>query len=142
MTTTCLNLFVYGSLREGFHNHRFLEEAGARRRPGIFHTADGFRMLDLGSFPALLRSPPLDVPTSCCGEVYELPDEAAFAPFDQLEGHPTFYCREVITVGNPGLDIVNAWVYLLVDSPRNEHISKHGKPVASGDWKAHAEGRR
>ncbi len=83
-------LFVYGTLKRGFHNHgivqhcKFLGEATTK-------TAS-FTMYDLGAFPGVS----IIGNDKIVGEVFELPDAATLARTDQLEGHPRFYQRMLV----------------------------------------------
>lgn len=85
-------VFVYGTLRQGFHNHRFLQWTGHEATfIGDAVTVNRFNMIACG-FPILLRPlgdgvnvedqmPALQV----VGEVYEVDDET-LANLDRLEG--------------------------------------------------------
>lgn len=90
-----MKVFVYGTLKKGFHNHRCLE--GARFVTNA-HLSVPFRMFDTGGFPVLLpatASKPGYFPT---GEVYELPEgrpgELILARLDRLEGEGSMYHRQ------------------------------------------------
>jgi gamma-glutamylcyclotransferase (GGCT)/AIG2-like uncharacterized protein YtfP len=90
-----MRIFVYGTLKQGFHNHRCLEGAAY---VGETHLARPFRMFDTGGFPVLLpatENKPGYFPT---GEVYELPEgrdgEVILARLDRLEGEGRMYNRE------------------------------------------------
>ena len=80
-------VFVYGTLKYGFHNHRFLiglpfEKAFA---PNIdLHAGPLFPFAKRGT-------------NFACGELYKV-DLHTLKKLDKLEGHPNFYCREKITV--------------------------------------------
>jgi len=87
-------VFVYGSLRRGFSNHRFLESASYL---GEATTAPHYRLVSLGAFPGM--TPGLSVVR---GEVYEV-DADTLRRLDALEGHPHFYRRERVALdGFPG----------------------------------------
>lgn len=90
-----MKVFVYGTLKKGFHNHRCLE--GARFVTNA-HLSVPFRMFDTGGFPVLLpatANKPGYFPT---GEVYELPEgregELILARLDRLEGEGHMYHRQ------------------------------------------------
>lgn len=109
------NVLVYGSLRNGKHNHgmlygsKFLEEG----------TVDGFSMFSLGSFPFITPSEGTIVV-----EAYEVDDDT-FERLDRLEGYPNFYNRKDVVMST-GL---RGWIYYM-DSKYRE-----GAPhVTSGDW--------
>jgi gamma-glutamylcyclotransferase (GGCT)/AIG2-like uncharacterized protein YtfP len=81
-------LFVYGTLLRGERNHRLL--AGAAFL-GEARTGAGFRLVDLGSFPAMYRGGRGRVR----GEVFAV-DAETLAAVDRLEGHPAYYERVVV----------------------------------------------
>ena len=116
-------IFVYGSLRVGFGNHRLLDNSAY---VGQARTEPRFTMLHLGGFPGVVA----DGETSIIGEVYDV-DDPTLRNLDRLEGHPDFYARQTIQVERGG-DVEDVQVYLLpqvwLDDARNAVI-------ASGDWK-------
>ena len=71
-------VFVYGTLKRGFRNHRFLEKS---RFLGEAYTVAAYRMLD-GRFPVLRDSGSDQMPVS--GEVYEI-DASTLIALDDLE---------------------------------------------------------
>ena len=111
-------VFVYGTLKSGFGNHSLLSNATFL---GTHNTDRAFKMLNLGSFPALIESTKCGY--SIYGEVYEV-DQDTLRSLDMLEGYPGFYNRKVITT-----PYGEAWVYYLVDS------DTYGDDVIdSGNW--------
>jgi gamma-glutamylcyclotransferase (GGCT)/AIG2-like uncharacterized protein YtfP len=117
-----VRVFVYGSLRKGFGNHgRFL---GAARFVGEARTPAEYTMGSLGGFPGVCKGGL----TPIAGEIYELTAEAQLEWLDRLEGHPRFYCRELIAIDGGA----RAWIYLLPDG----HVRELPR-VESGDWKQH-----
>ena len=110
-------VFVYGSLKEGFHNHRLLRKneamglgAATTANPALMLAGPGYPFLidpeghaaDLGDFVGRVR-----------GELYEVDDEL-LADLDRLEGHPEYYRRkEVEIVPEDHPERVMAWVYFL-----------------------------
>jgi gamma-glutamylcyclotransferase (GGCT)/AIG2-like uncharacterized protein YtfP len=111
-----MKVFVYGTLKKGYHNHYLLKDA---KYLGKNLTLPSFTMLNLGAFPGVV----FGGNTPIHGEVYEV-DEATFARLDRLEGYPNFYNRtEIIT------QYGSAWMYHL---NREEY---HVGAVLSGDWK-------
>ncbi len=84
------HVFVYGTLKRGFANDWFLERA---RLLGEARTEARYTMRSLGEFPGVIEGGE----TAITGEVYEVSDEQ-LARIDQLEGHPDFYRRQMITV--------------------------------------------
>ena len=99
-------LFVYGTLKDGYPNHSRL--AGAKFL-GRARTVEKYTMVYMG-FPGIVRNPPH---LHHVGEVYEVSDKT-LAKCDALEGHPTWYIRELVDVdifdGDPR-GIVKAWLY-------------------------------
>jgi len=84
---------VYGSLRKGLHNHSLLN---GETFVGQFETDPEFSLVDLGSFPGLLK----DGNTAVLMEVYEV-DATKLKRLDGLEGYRgknsnNFYNREKI----------------------------------------------
>lgn len=106
-------VFVYGSLKQGFHNHRLMEGA---TYVGEAQVA-GAKMFSLGSFPAVVHGTGV-----VYGEVWEVSGAQAQA-LDRLEGHPTFYKREELLVEMDDGELHSAWVYIYQgDTSRNRHI--------------------
>jgi len=95
-----MRVFVYGTLKKGFHNHRLLEGCefiGTR-------SVSGFTLIDLGAFPGMVASP-----GEVTGEVYEIDDET-LARLDQLESEGSFYKRVKINIDG---DDVSTYLYML-----------------------------
>jgi gamma-glutamylaminecyclotransferase len=84
-----IKVFVYGSLKKGFHNSELLEDAVFL---GEFKTKDYFKMLDLGSYPAIYFD---EEGFRVRGELYEI-DEDMQRQLDYLEGYPKFYNRKEV----------------------------------------------
>jgi gamma-glutamylcyclotransferase (GGCT)/AIG2-like uncharacterized protein YtfP len=103
MTDTA-RLFVYGSLKRGFHNHSAL--AGAELVSEC-RTAPHYRLFDLGAYPALCEGGA----SSITGELYLVP-LALFVRLDEFEGPE--YRRASIALA----DGSSAEAYLLVDAAR------------------------
>lgn len=100
-----IRVFVYGSLKQGLHNNGLLKDAEFLGRCTI---QGAFKMLDLRSFPGLVRSPSPNGETSVVGEVYRLPNKDALDTLDIIEGHPHFYSRSKVQTPWKG-----AWCYFL-----------------------------
>lgn len=97
-------VFVYGSLKRGFHNHHFLENSEFL---GEIDIVGPFAMANLGSFPGLFLVK--DRYNIVSGELYKV-DEETFKRLDRLEGWPNFYDRVQIRLDN---NEDWAWVYFL-----------------------------
>lgn len=83
---------VYGTLKEGLHNHRVLSKRGTHFFCGRHVIPSGFKMYDLGAFPALVKDKEGSLVHT---EVYEVDDDT-FKDLDTLEGFPQFYSRKLI----------------------------------------------
>lgn len=94
-------VFVYGTLKNGHGNHRLLETARQLHDDAVITGM----MVSLGGFPCVTTHGDNQIH----GEIYEV-DDATLLRLDQLEGHPTFYCREIVH-SNHG----PVWVYLIQD---------------------------
>lgn len=118
---------VYGSLRSGLGNHRLLASA-ERHEDGVI--AEGkFQMRSLGGFPGLLKDP--EVTSDIVVEVYTVESEERKRNLDCLEGYPSFYDREQVTLKDGRI----CWVYFL----HAESYKTNGL-VSDGDWKRYYTG--
>lgn len=101
-------VFVYGSLKRGFHNHRLLENS---KFLGPAKTTAEYEMFPLagGAFPVI-------VPGNYAinGELYEV-DETTLKLLDRLESNGSMYQREVTDI--PSHDQL-AWVYVFMHPTR------------------------
>jgi gamma-glutamylcyclotransferase (GGCT)/AIG2-like uncharacterized protein YtfP len=116
-------VFVYGTLKRGEHNHEWLTEFGAIRAPGFYETAIEYPLV-VANLPYLL---PLVLDgKKVKGEVYEVSSQG-LAALDALEGHPHFYTRFPIVVKRLGREkAVTAYTYFLIDHSANSSF-KSGK---------------
>ena len=85
-------VFVYGRMRRGEADHRFLR--GARHVMDIA-TAAAFELVDLGGLPGLIEGGE----TAIQGEVYAV-DAATLAMIDELEDHPESFRRTRIELAD------------------------------------------
>jgi gamma-glutamylcyclotransferase (GGCT)/AIG2-like uncharacterized protein YtfP len=100
-------LFVYGSLKRGEENHRFLV---GQRFVGAARTARNYRMYELDGYPGMIRDGgPAE---SVTGELWEVTD-ACLAELDPFEGvHIGLYRREPIVLAPPYADLaVETYLY-------------------------------
>lgn len=109
-------IFVYGTLKKGYHNHRLLEglKGEPAKAPGI-NLHRGFH------FPYACKGP-----GTAIGELYEVSEEV-LASIDKLEGHPYFYERVKTKVYDANFKSHDAWIYLYskgMEYPR----------IESGEW--------
>jgi len=115
-------LAVYGSLRKGLRNHFYLSKS---EFVGQYDTDHSYSLIDLGSFPGLLK----EGGTSVRMEVYKI-DKETLKNIDRLEGYTgkkynsNLYDRE--TIKTPFGD---AYTYFY-----NNDSSDAMRLVTSGDW--------
>lgn len=133
MKHTVNRLFVYGSLRSGFHNpaydyiSKYFSLVSEAKVKGKLH--------DLGSFPAAV---PADDNHFIVGELYELKHSEDFswaiAQLDEYEGvnpgedEKPLYKREVVDV-HYGDQQTTAWIYWYIGDVQGQPV------IASGDVK-------
>lgn len=92
-------LFVYGTLKRGCSNHRYLAD---QTFVGAARTVAGYQLYDLGGYPGIARDThDLEGVT---GEVWSV-DEAALKRLDRFEGvHEGLYRREALPLQPPFAD--------------------------------------
>jgi gamma-glutamylcyclotransferase (GGCT)/AIG2-like uncharacterized protein YtfP len=95
-----VRIFVYGTLKRGYGNHRLL----AGRSVFIGDDAIIGKLFDLGAFPAATP----EGSDLIQGETYFVGPKT-LRDLDRLEGHPNFYRREVVKTRSG----VDAWVYFM-----------------------------
>lgn len=117
-------VFVYGSLKRGFHNHRALTDYKPVMM-GSALTAESYLLVRGAAFPYLINPAHLSTKTDCddllgrvAGELYEVDDDG-LARLDRLESHPEFYRREKVVIESAEYvgTRTEAWVYFLVLQP-------------------------
>lgn len=119
MNATIL-VFVYGTLRKGFGNHRRLGDCALAYKGAFWQ--EGFKMIDLGAFPGAVKT---DNPEDMIWvEAYQVDMPTLIHSLDVLEGHPRFYERIKTHSG-----IGTGWIYTLP-------APKYPNPeyVESGKW--------
>lgn len=123
-------VFVYGSLLAGFQNHDYYLGRARRVWAGRTERA-GFRMLDLGSFPGVVKASPGG--GTVAGEVYEVTGDE-LARLDRLEGCPFFYRRGWVRLA----DGSRAFMYVLnaAGGP-----SSTAALVPDNDWRSYRAAR-
>jgi gamma-glutamylaminecyclotransferase len=99
-------VFVYGTLKRGDCRHRFM--AGSKFL-GLATTASGFRLFNLGEYPAMVEDPSGG---QIEGEVFEVSD-ATLRLLDEVEGvADTLYVRKPIPLVDRFSDhSVEAYLY-------------------------------
>ena len=111
-------LFVYGTLRRGFSNHRLLGEA---RWLGTAKTKGHFAMYASGVPYVVLTEHVCPI----VGEVYDVAPRL-LAGLDAHEGHPRWYRRVLVDVVLDGGTGLQAWLYSFPVA--------RGRLVPSGDF--------
>lgn len=129
-------VFVYGTLRRGYGNHRLLSGA---RVVGDGTTMDTFVMFD-GGFPRAAtlahaskarrhgRERTMPLAGRVVGELYAV-DDATLARLDALEGTPRLYRRETVRVKVGGIES-NVSMYLIQPEHAGGHVIQpdaHGR---------------
>lgn len=102
-------VFVYGTLKRGFGNHRVMQEAGGRFVCEAT-TTEQFPLVEQG-LPYLLLRPGQGRRVE--GEIFRVGTPEGWRRLDHLEGHPQFYHREVIAIEAADGDTYEAWAYFL-----------------------------
>lgn len=93
---------VYGTLKQNRSNHHLLLDSTLVNKG---ETLPNYDMYDLGGFPGgTIGTEKLRV------EVYLVDDETLLR-LDRLEGHPSFFKRELTNITLDMGDIVEAWMY-------------------------------
>ncbi len=125
-------LFVYGSLKKGFDNHKLLQKYA--KRVGKASTVGKFAMYEdsFGNYPYLVKEPV----TKVIGELYEIKRKELLDKIDEFEGAPEYYQRKKIKVKtHKGVNL--AFVYIRED----EEIPKEQEPLKiwenNTDYKVH-----
>ncbi len=115
-------IFVYGTLMSGFGNNALLKNS---RLVEAATTEDNLVLL-ANSIPYLLDE---EGKSYVRGEIYEV-NENSLKKIDQLEGHPDWYSRKIISVVTDLGDKMEAWVYFM---PRSK--AGNATVVESGDYR-------
>jgi len=120
----CRLLFVYGTLRREFAQHKVL-----RRLHALYAGEATVQalLLDLGYFPGAL--PSKDSRKRVVGELYRLPNPTrAFLVLDHFEGYRPegpasgLFLRAVTTARRANGDTVQAWIYWLKRRPARARL--------------------
>jgi len=101
-----MKLFVYGSLKKGYWNHRLLQDAIF---VGEAVTKKHYTLVNSG-FPKAVTVDIGRKKAPVAGEVFEI-DEKHLRYCDGLEGHPDFYTRATIQVVLDSGDVVDTYIY-------------------------------
>lgn len=122
-------VFVYGTLKRGFGNHRLLQASDYLGRGRL----ENHRMRSYGAIPAIHTDPGWDV----YGELYFV-DDRTLARLDGLEGHPDFYVRVKVGVemiedafGDAVAGRTGCFAYVMP----HERVPEDAPTVTDGQWK-------
>lgn len=124
-------VFVYGTLKSGYGNNRLLLTS---KFIGNCRTTSPWMLDADGGIPFLHK---IRDGKHVIGELWEV-DDQTFANLDRLEGHPTFYERDKISV-----DLIDSspvwsrivWAYFINASGYSDEF----KPAASWPSKAYQD---
>lgn len=115
---------VYGTLRQGMSNNMLM---GDSKCLGEVQLA-GFEMHPCspsGGFPVIFPVSGSKASNSLITtEVFEVTEELLTGPLDRLEGHPTWYKRELVDT-----PYGKAWIYVMTD----DHYKQYDQ-IVSGDF--------
>ena len=111
-------VFVYGSLKRGFPNHRLIERSKFICNT---QTSECYAMLDLHDFPGVVKERKI---SNIKGEVYDLEDTAV-KRLDEFEGN--WYSRESVDL-DAGF---SADMYFLKCMPSNPAFNRI---IEDGIW--------
>lgn len=99
------HVFVYGTLKEGYGNHRIL--ANATKIGPAITTNDGYIMAD-GGFPWSIPDGKFHVK----GELYLVNDEETMNYLDRLEGVPSLFDHHYTTVRTEDGEVHETMMYV------------------------------
>jgi len=107
---------VYGTLKKGRGNSSLLSASAFMGMQML----EGFVMYSAGGFPVIYRQEGNFIFI----EVYEVDEATLTGSLDRLEGHPTWYRRELV-------DTVfgDAWIYIMLDTryQRDDNLIETGE---------------
>ena len=115
---------AYGTLRRPYGNSRLLDRGNNWIGTGV--TIKKYQMFATG-IPYVVNDPDEDPKnkTKITVDVWEV-DEKMLESADRLEGHPSWYKRELIKVKMEGGSTKECWLYF--------NNNKSGTPVPSGNY--------
>lgn len=125
-------IFVYGSLKQNFHNHSLMENIRATFIGNcctVFPIYDMISMND--SYPAVINGN-----FYISGELYEI-NEKDIEKLDNLEGYPNFYDRILTKVVLENGLIYCPFLYILsetfIKNERSHFEKKYSKRIETND---------
>ncbi len=96
-------LFVYGTLKRGFPNHRYLKGS---KFVGRGRTKEKYALY-VAAVPYVVKGMRV---SHILGEVYEV-SKRTLSEIDRLEGHPEHYRREKVEIVLEDGRILRCWLY-------------------------------
>ena len=114
-------LFVYGSLKKGFDNHKILGKSA--KRLGKAKTVSKFGMFEdsFGNYPYLISEPIYKIE----GELYEINRKELLEKIDAFEGAPDYYQRKKIKVkSHHGVKYAYTYLRENIEIPNNQEPLK------------------
>lgn len=123
IATDLYQVFVYGTLKHGYRNHRVLSDS---RFICDAESCESLALFDAGAFPAITHGGDLNVQ----GELYEC-DEDTVRRLDRLEGEGVMYKKEEQDFMTTDGRKISAWIYVWLPSTDGlksitEWPSEHG----------------
>ena len=125
-------IFVYGTLKQHQPNFTIIKN-GVFCGVGKLDKSNGYRMVSLGAFPALIPANH-DESQDIHGEIWDI-DSEAFKNVEHLEGYPTFYDRDKLVVNDSKGKEHECFVYFLPDKLGSQEL----KSVDMGTWLGRAD---
>lgn len=111
-------VFVYGSLKRGHRNHILLGDPNSAEPLGQVHINGRYRLLDLGSYPGIIKHSSFPV-VDVVGEAYRVTQDVLRA-LDLLEGNTVYYTRKKVECSTG----MRAWCYFL---PYDQRTPAYGQ---------------
>ena len=109
-------VFVYGSLKNGFENHFWLEENEAKFICNAITSDNSFDLVSIkDSYPSVIKGN-----NKIFGEIYEI-DEYCLKSLDYLEGYPTYYNRQLYSFDTKNNGKIKALMYIMNGDSINEY---------------------
>lgn len=139
------NLFAYGTLRKDEPNNQIIVNHSTYVE--TCQTTDEFIIFtqNYKAFPYIVRPSvwPLMAQHACkiTGDLFTIND-TGLRRCDKLEGHPTWYKRELITL-NTNSGPKEAYAYILTKERLDKMLSsEHDYIVFEGDWKMNSNEKK
>lgn len=114
--------FVYGTLKKGFPNNTFLQDEDTQFIGDATTKQNGFLMISLGPFPAVLE---YNSNYKISGEIYKV-TKKTLDNLDYLESNGSLYTRKkkefILSSGKT----IEAWIYLMPPQILSKLQTKRG----------------